>query len=161
MLAADVEKTGAEIGEPLPLAIFEPPGVASLGLPRPGLGRVVVVGSYTTPSSGDDWLIPGRLTSTNEQTTIRGGYQPFAPAPLITTDDTLTAMGSWDIRVDTHLDVPSDLTPEQLDRAGRALAGPRRARPAHAAAQRSERAARPRARAGLPARRHRPPALGA
>src|SRR5688500_10756522 len=35
MLAADVEKTGAEVGQPLPLAIFETPGVAALGLPRP------------------------------------------------------------------------------------------------------------------------------
>jgi putative ABC transport system permease protein len=117
MLATDVEKTGAEIGKPLPLAIYEPPGVAGLGLPRPALREVVVVGSYTTPSSGDDWLIPGRLTSTNEQTTLRGGYQPFAPAPLITTPDTVTAVGGWDVRVDTHLDVPADLTPEQLDEA--------------------------------------------
>ena len=117
MLAADVEKTGAEIGEPLPLDIFETPGVQRLGLPRPGLDEVVVVGSYVTPGPGGDWLIPGRLTSTNEQESIRGGYQPYAPAPLITTDDTVTAMGRWDVRVDTRLDVPSDLTPAQLDEA--------------------------------------------
>ncbi|MFC7358688.1 FtsX-like permease family protein [Nocardioides astragali] len=117
MLAADMEKTGAVLGEPLELPIFETGGVAALGLPRPALDEVVVVGSYVTPAGGDDWLIPGRLTSTNEQTSIRGGYQPFAPAPLITTGDTITAMGAWNIRVDTHLDVPSDLTPEQLDDA--------------------------------------------
>ena len=117
MLAGDVEKTGAEIGEPLPLAIFETGGVKALGLPRPALDEVVVVGSYVTPGPGDGWLIPGRLTSTNEQESIRGGYQPFAPAPLITTDETLTTVGEWTVRVDTELDVPSDLTPEQLDEA--------------------------------------------
>ncbi|NPD04367.1 hypothetical protein HN031_06655 [Nocardioides sp. zg-1308] len=117
MLAADVEKTGAEIGEPLPLAIFETGGVEALGLPRPGLAEVVVVGSYDTPRSGDDWLIPGRLTSTNEQESISGGYQPYAPAPLITTDDTVTAAGGWTVRVDTRLDVPPDLTPRDLDEA--------------------------------------------
>ncbi|WP_210649648.1 FtsX-like permease family protein [Nocardioides sp. SYSU D00065] len=120
MLAADVEKTGAEIGEPLPLAIFEPSGVAALGLPRPALDEVVVVGSYVTPVAADEWLIPGRLTSTNEQTSIQGGYQPYAPAPLLTTDDTVVAAGAWTVRVDTHLDVPADLTPAQLDQAARA-----------------------------------------
>ncbi len=117
MLAADVEKTGAEIGRPLPLAIFETSGVQRLGLPRPALGEVVVVGTYVTPGPGDGWLIPGRLTSTNEQESIRGGYQPYSPAPLVTTDDTVTAMGGWTVRVDSRLDVPSDLTPEQLDEA--------------------------------------------
>lgn len=117
MLAADVETTGAVIGEPLPLDIFEPGGVADLGLPRPGIDEVTVVGSYDTPSTGEDWLIPLRLRATNEQTTIGGGYQPYAPAPLITTDDTVTAAGEWTVRVDTHLDVPPDLTPEQLDEA--------------------------------------------
>ncbi len=115
MLTADLEKTGAEIGKPLPLAIFETPGTQALGLPRPGLSDVVVVGTYDTPTAGDDWLIPGRLTSTNEQSSIRGGYQPYAPGPLITTDDTVTAVGDWTVRVDTHLDVPADLTPQQLD----------------------------------------------
>ncbi|MBC2932008.1 FtsX-like permease family protein [Nocardioides sp. zg-1228] len=117
MLASDLEKTGAEIGRPLDLAIFQPNGVAALGLPRPGIDEVVVVGTYLTPRTSEDWLIPGRLTSTNEQESIRGGYQPFAPAPLITTDDTITAAGSWTVRVDTHLAVPADLTPEQLDEA--------------------------------------------
>ena len=117
MLATDVEKTKAEIGEPLELPIFETTGVQQLGLPRPGLDEVVVVGSYTTPRSGDDWLIPRRLTSTNEQTTIGGGYQPYAPAPLITTPDTVTAMGQWTVRVDTHLDIQPDATPQQLDEA--------------------------------------------
>ena len=117
MLAADVEKTGAEIGEPLPLAIFETLGVEQLGLPRPALDEVVVVGSYVTPGPGDGWLIPGRLTSTNEQESLSGGYQPYAPAPLITTDDTVSAVGAWDVRVDTELDVRADLTPEQLDEA--------------------------------------------
>jgi hypothetical protein len=122
MLASDVEKTGAEIGKPLPLDIYETGGVKQLGLPRPALDEVVVVGSYLTPGPGQGWLIPGRLTSTNEQESIRGGYQPYAPAPLITTDDTVTAMGGWDVRVDTQLAVPSDLTPAQLDEAATSAA---------------------------------------
>lgn len=117
MLAADVEKTGAALGEPLELPIYETGGVAALGLPRPALDEVVVVGSYVTPAGADDWLIPIRLTSTNEQESLNGGYQPYAPAPLITTPDTVTAMGEWTVRVDAHLDVPADLTPEQLDEA--------------------------------------------
>ncbi|HEV2798286.1 MAG TPA: FtsX-like permease family protein [Nocardioides sp.] len=122
MLAADAESNGAEIGEPLELAIFEPGGVQSLGLPRPGLDEVVVVGTYTTPETGEDWLIPGRLTRTNEQTSINGGYTPYQPSPLITTPDTVTALGEWTIGVDTHLDVRSDLTPAQLAAAATSAA---------------------------------------
>ncbi|GAA5105964.1 hypothetical protein GCM10023339_02400 [Alloalcanivorax gelatiniphagus] len=117
MLTADLETTGAEIGEPLPLAIYEPDGVAALGLPRPAMAEVVVVGTYETPRTSDDWLIPLRLRSTNEQESLSGGYRPFAPAPLLTTDETVTAAGSWTVRVDTHLAVPSDLTPDELDEA--------------------------------------------
>ena len=120
MLAADAESAGAELGEPLPLAIFEPGGVTALDLPRPGLSEVVVVGTYDTPGPGQGWLIPGRLTRTNEQTSINGGYTPYQPAPLITTDETLTAMGGWTVRVDTALDVPADLDPAQLDEAAEA-----------------------------------------
>ncbi len=122
MLTADLEKTGAEIGKPLPLAIYEPPQLASLGLPRPGISEVVVVGSYDTPGPDDGWLIPSRLRTTNEQTTINGGYTPYSPAPLLTTADTVTSAGDWTVRVDTPLDVPPDLTPAQLDEAARSAA---------------------------------------
>jgi len=115
MLDIDVEKTGAEIGEPLPLAIFETLGVQRLNLPRPSIDEVVVVGSYTTPETGADWLIPGRLTSTNEQESLSGGYRPYQPSPLITTPETVVALGGWTIRMDTQLDVPADLTPTDLD----------------------------------------------
>ena len=117
MLAADAEKTGATIGRTLPLAIYETPGVTALDLPRPRFEDVVVVGTYTTPRSGADWLIPTRLTSTNEQSRINGGYTPYAPAPLITTPETVVAAGAWTVRADTHLDVPADLTPAELDEA--------------------------------------------
>ncbi len=117
MLAADLETTGAEIGQPLPLVIYEPGGVAGLALPRPGIDDVVVVGTYTTPKTGADWLIPGRLTSTNEQVREGGGYQPYAPAPLITTPETVTAAGKWAIGVETHLDAAAGLTTAQLDEA--------------------------------------------
>lgn len=117
MLDIDVETTGAEVGEPLPLAVFEPTGVTALDLPRPSLDEVVVVGSYTTPRTGQDWLLPGRLTSASEQESISGGYRPYQPAPLIATPETLVALGDWTIRVDTQLDVPADLTPDQLDMA--------------------------------------------
>ncbi|HEY0642231.1 MAG TPA: hypothetical protein VGD39_02340, partial [Nocardioides sp.] len=122
MLAADAEKTGAEIGKPLPLIIYEPDGVRSLGLPRPQIDRVTVVGTYTTPETGEDWLIPGRLTTQNEQTTINGGYTPYTPSPLITTPETVVASGGWTIGVDTHLDVRSDITPAELDVAARSAA---------------------------------------
>lgn len=120
MLAGDLEKTGAQVGKPLELAIFETPGVQALGLPRPGIDEVTVVGTYTAPTDDDAWLIPGRLTSTNEQTSIKGGYQPYAPAPLITTDETVAAAGAWTVRVDSHLATPPDLTPADLDEAARA-----------------------------------------
>ena len=83
MLAADAgDQTGAELGKPLPLAdLRDRRGTQALGLPRPGLTEVVVVGTYVTPGPGDGWLIPSRLTSTNEQTTINGGYTPYSPAP--------------------------------------------------------------------------------
>jgi hypothetical protein len=122
MLAADAVKTGAEIGKPLELAIYETPGVQDLGLPRPGIDRVTVVGTYTTPETGADWLIPGRLTSQNEQTTINGGYTPYTPAPLITTPETVVASGGWTIGVDTHLDVRPDITPAELDVAAKSAA---------------------------------------
>lgn len=119
MLTGDLAKTGAEIGEPLRLPIYEPPGVQDLGLPRPGLDEVVVVGTYDTPSDDDGWLIPGRLSSTNEQTSIQGGYRPYAPGPLITNPETVAATGDWTVRVDTRLDVEPDLLPADLDVAAR------------------------------------------
>lgn len=122
MLTADAESNGVELGKPLSLPIFEPGGVQDLDLPRPGLSQVVVVGTYDTPGPGEGWLIPGRLTRQNEQTTINGGYTPYQPGPLITTDDTVTAMGAWTVRVDTSLDVPPDLTPDQLDEAAASAA---------------------------------------
>lgn len=120
MLTADAESNGVELGTPVPLAIFEPGGVQELDLPRPALPEVTVVGTYDTPGPDEGWLIPGRLTRQNEQTTINGGYTPYQPGPLITTPDTVTAMGGWAIRVDTPLDVPADLTPGQLDEAAAA-----------------------------------------
>lgn len=115
MLAKDVEKTGAEVGKPLELAIYEPGGVVALDLPRPGVATVTVVGSYATPETAERWLVPGRLTSTNEQTTIQGGYQPYAPAPLITLPETIEQAGDWTVRVDTPLDVPPDVTLETIE----------------------------------------------
>jgi putative ABC transport system permease protein len=120
MLATDVETTGATLGEPLPLASFEPVELQRLGLERPSLDEVVVVGSYDTPQTDEDWLIPARLTKSNEQTSINGGYQPYIPAPLITTRETVERLGGWTVRVDTHLSIPADLTPDQLDEAAAA-----------------------------------------
>ncbi|MCF6378584.1 hypothetical protein L2K70_13310 [Nocardioides KLBMP 9356] len=122
MLAADAEANGAELGKPLPLDIFEPGGVKALGLPRPPIDDVVVVGTYTTPETATSWLIPGRLTRTNEQTTINGGYTPYQPGPLITTPGTIAALGSWNVIVDTQLDIRPDLTPAELDAAATAAA---------------------------------------
>lgn len=117
MLAADVEKTGAMVGRRVRLSGYETSGVRALGLPRPGFDKVVVVGTYATSATAEDWLAPIRVTSTNEQGGDGGGYQPYAPAPLITTRATVEAAGSWTVRVDTALGVPANLTTVQLDEA--------------------------------------------
>lgn len=124
MLAQDAAKTGARIGRPLRLDIFEPPEIAG-DHPRPALDTVRVVGTYLTPETDEAWLSPIRLRSTNEQTTIGGGYRPYSPAPLITTPDTLTALGpgTWTVRVDTPLLVPPGATAADLARARDTAAG--------------------------------------
>lgn len=114
MLAKDVEKTGAKIGKPLDLSIFAPEELE--GAERSPLDSVTVVGSYATPVEDDVWQYPLRLTSTNEQTSIAGGYQPYRPAPLMTTHETMQKLGAeaWSVDVDTPLDVPADATPADL-----------------------------------------------
>jgi hypothetical protein len=117
MLEKAAEQQGAEIGEPLELVGFEPTALQQLGLPRPPLDEVVVVGTYATPMEATDWLVPGRLTATNEAVSDKpgGGYTPYSPGPLITTPETIESLGEWQVRVDTFLDVPADVTPEQLE----------------------------------------------
>ena len=118
MLAKDVEKTGARIGEPLEMNIFEPELIEGR-YPRSPLDTVTVVGSYATPVEDDVWPNPLRLRSTNEQSQIRGGYQPFKPAPLLTTHETVQSLGpnAWSVHVDTPLDVPADASPADLAEA--------------------------------------------
>ncbi|KRF34623.1 FtsX-like permease family protein [Nocardioides sp. Soil805] len=118
MLNTDAEKTGAVVGEPLELPIFEPPEIEGR-YPRPPLDEVLVVGTYTTPQSDDVWAQPTLLTTTNEQSSLKGGYTPYQPAPLITTTDTVASLGpgEWTVRVDTPLAVPADLTRDDLDAA--------------------------------------------
>lgn len=113
MLAQDRAKTGAEVSRPLRLDIYEPPEIAGR-YPRATRDTVTVVGTYTTPETAADWLDPTLLTSTNEQSSIRGGYQPYSPAPLIATRETVEALGGWTVRVDTPLDVPADVTRDDL-----------------------------------------------
>lgn len=119
LLEKAAEQKGAEVGEPLELVDFEPGALQQLGLSRPPIDEVVVVGTYTTPSEATDWLVPGRLTTTNEAVSDNpgGGYTPYSPGPLITTPETLDRLGDWQVRVDTFLDVPADVTPAQLDLA--------------------------------------------
>lgn len=114
MLAKAAEQVKATIGEPLVLDIGGSPGYQALTLPEPPLRTVAVVGTYTTPSTDDRWLVPGRLTLTNEQASDGGGYTPYSPGPIITTPETVEAMGGWTVRVDTFLDVPADITPSEL-----------------------------------------------
>lgn len=115
MLAGDVTKTGARIGKPLELNIFEPTEISGR-YPRSPLDTVTVVGSYATPVEDDVWQFPLQLRSTNEQSTINGGYQPYMPAPLLTTHQTMQSLGAdaWSVQVDTPLDVPADATPADL-----------------------------------------------
>ena len=124
MLNTDAERNGAVIGEPLELSIFEP-GEIEGQYPRSPVDEVVVVGTYTTPQSDDVWSRPTLLTTTNEQSSLTGGYQPYQPAPLITTSDTMASLGAgqWTVRVDTPLDVPADLTRADLDAAVETAAG--------------------------------------
>lgn len=118
MLNTDAEKNGAVVGEPLELPIFEPQEIEGQ-YPRPPLDEVTVVGTYTTPQSDDVWQRPTLLTSTNEQSSLSGGYKPYQPSPLITTSDTVASLGpgEWSVRVDTPLAVPADLTRSDLDAA--------------------------------------------
>ena len=124
LLEKAAEQQGAVIGEPLELIGFEPPALTGLGLPRPGLTTVTVVGTYATPTVATDWLVPLRLTSTNEAVSDGpgGGYTPYSPGPVITTPGTVEAMGDWTVRVDTFLDVPADITPAELSVAARSAA---------------------------------------
>jgi hypothetical protein len=115
MLNTDLERTGARIGEPLRLDIFEPAEIEGV-YPRPPRSTVVVAGTYRTPQTDDAWLNPLLLTSTNEQSSLKGGYTPYSPAPLLTTSETVEALGrgAWQVRVDTPLQVPADATQDDL-----------------------------------------------
>jgi len=126
MLAADAETTGAEVGEPLELAIFEPPAIADQH-PRPPFDRVTVVGTYSAPGAAEQgfWYDPTRFASIPERTSIRGGYTPYAPAPMVTapgTFDDLLAPDQWSVRVDRGLSVTSALTTADLEQARAAVA---------------------------------------
>ncbi len=84
--------------------------------------QVTVVGTYVTPADATDWLVPRRLTITNEAVSDTGPYTPYSPGPVITTADTVEAVGEWTVRVDTFLDVPPDITPAELGVAARSAA---------------------------------------
>lgn len=118
MLASDAEKTGAVVGKPLDLTIYEPPQMRGR-YPRSPIDRVTLVGTYTAPDAREEafWYDPTRFSSTPERTTIRGGYTPYAPAPLITTPATLEQLRAdqWSVRVDRRLSVTTDLTTADLE----------------------------------------------
>ena len=113
------------IGEPLDLVGFEPPALQQLGLPRPRHPEVTVVGTYATPADATDWLVPQRLTSTNEAVSDRpgGGYTPYSPGSGHHDPRRRSRpSGDWTVRVDTFLDVPADITPAELGVAARSAA---------------------------------------
>lgn len=117
MLAADAETSGARVGEPLELAIFEPPAIRGQ-YPRPPVGTVTLVGTYAAPGNDEEafWYDPARFASIPERTTINGGYTPYAPAPLLTTPETLEQLGDdWSVRVDRRLAVTPALSTDDLD----------------------------------------------
>ncbi|CAA9400860.1 MAG: hypothetical protein AVDCRST_MAG32-2885 [uncultured Nocardioides sp.] len=115
MLAGDVGKVGAEIGQPLEMNVFEPTEIEGT-YPRSPLAQVVVVGSYGTPVTDEVWQFPLQLRATNEQSSLTGGYTPYQPAPLLTTVETMESLGpqAWTVKVDTPLDVPPDATAADL-----------------------------------------------
>ncbi|MEO5664489.1 MAG: FtsX-like permease family protein [Nocardioides sp.] len=115
MLAGDVERTGAKLGEPLDMNIFEPSQLRGT-LPRSPLSQVIVVGSYATPVADDVWTYPQRLRSISDRTQPNGDYDPYQPSPLLTTHETVQSLGAqaWRVQIDTPLDVPADATPADL-----------------------------------------------
>lgn len=131
MLAADVDKTGAELGRPLDLDTVEPPELEADGLPRSPLARVTVVGSYATPEADELWPYPLRLSSVSERADPLGEFVPYQPGPLLTTNATLGSLdsgsgagsGEWDVQVFTPLEVPADATPGDLADAVATVAG--------------------------------------
>lgn len=121
LLEAAAERQDIAVGDRIELPGYVPGQLAQLGLPAPGIDEITVVGTYRTPAVGTDWLSPQRLTLTNESVSDNpgGGYTPYSPGPLLTTPETVEAVGGWTVRVDTFLDVPSDITPAQLDTLAR------------------------------------------
>ncbi|UUZ61201.1 FtsX-like permease family protein [Nocardioides sp. B-3] len=115
MLASDAERAGAKLGRPLEMNVFEPAQLRGT-LPRSPLPTVAVVGTYATPVADDRWTYPQRLRSTSERTQPNGDFNPYQPAPLLTTHETVDSLGAQArrVQVDTPLDVPADVTPADL-----------------------------------------------
>jgi hypothetical protein len=96
--------------------------ISGLGIgdttPVEGLGEVRIVGTYATPGLDEEdyWFEFGRLTSRPP-----GGQPantPFQPAPMLTTKEAMAdvaATNGYEVLVDRRLDVPADLTVDDLE----------------------------------------------
>jgi hypothetical protein len=84
-------------------------------------GSFTIVGSYRIPSSASDyWPRPYRFASTPQRSgDMRGQATPYTPAPYVVAPAAFDGFpsGSWQVRVETILDVPPDYRPADLDRA--------------------------------------------
>ena len=84
-------------------------------------GSFTVVGSYQIPSTPSGfWPRPYRFASSPQRSgDMRGRPQPYTPAPFVVTTPAFDSFpsGSWQVRVETVLDVPPDYSTADLDRA--------------------------------------------
>ncbi|MCB0907543.1 MAG: hypothetical protein KDB63_10555 [Nocardioidaceae bacterium] len=85
------------------------------------VGPVTIVGSYRIPSAPTDfWPRPYRFASIPQRSAeMRGHANPYTPAPFVVTPAAFEAYppGSWQVRVETVLDVPPDFRSADLDQA--------------------------------------------
>ncbi len=76
------------------------------------LGRQVIVGTYATPTTSDDWLLPSRLASSPGSQ-----LSEPRPAPYVVTPDAFEALASYEqlVLLDSRLVVPDTLDDTELD----------------------------------------------
>ena len=76
------------------------------------LGPQVIVGAYRTPTTSDDWLLPGRLASTPESQ-----LSAARPGPYLVTTEAFAGLPVTEqvVVLDSRLQVPDAITDAELD----------------------------------------------